>query len=142
MAVQVELSWDLVEEILVWLSVHSLVRFKCVSKQWHLLLSNPVFIRRHMKTRSSIQPERIFFLRGISCNGTEFSICTPYNNGDDGILFQPLEKRFLAQHWEECYDLVDHCNGLLCVSCRCKKSSSVIVWNPSTKEEKRLRAPE
>ncbi|GKV30070.1 hypothetical protein SLEP1_g38931 [Rubroshorea leprosula] len=46
-----------------------------------------------------------------------------------------------AQHWEECYDVVDHCNGLLCVSCRCQKNSGVIVWNPS-KEEKRLRAPD
>ncbi|GKV30049.1 hypothetical protein SLEP1_g38913 [Rubroshorea leprosula] len=50
----------------------------------------------------------------------------------------------MQQH-EVYYDIVDHCNGLLCVLL-CSKEimnwKAVVVWNPSTKEQKRLRAPD
>lgn len=44
-----ELLDEMVWEILIRLPVESLVRFKLVSKAWQAMISNPVFIRAHLK---------------------------------------------------------------------------------------------
>ncbi|XP_059635812.1 F-box/kelch-repeat protein At3g06240-like [Cornus florida] len=46
------IPYDLVMEILSWLPVKSILRFKCVSKSWLAMLTNPHFVKLHL-TRSS-----------------------------------------------------------------------------------------
>ncbi|KAG2694674.1 hypothetical protein I3760_08G155600 [Carya illinoinensis] len=43
---------DLIIEILLRLPVKSLVRFRCVSKQWFSLISDPRFAKVHFKRKS------------------------------------------------------------------------------------------
>lgn len=43
-----ELLDEIVWEILIWLPVESLVRFKSVCKAWHSIISNPSFVRAHL----------------------------------------------------------------------------------------------
>ncbi|KAK4592547.1 hypothetical protein RGQ29_016898 [Quercus rubra] len=40
---------ELVEEMLAWLPVKSLVRFKCVKKSWTALFQTPTFIAKHLR---------------------------------------------------------------------------------------------
>lgn len=42
------LPQDIIVEILTWLPVKSLCRFRCVSKPWRFLISNPDFIKSHL----------------------------------------------------------------------------------------------
>ncbi|GKV46216.1 hypothetical protein SLEP1_g53215 [Rubroshorea leprosula] len=51
---------DLIEEILLRLGVKSLLRFRCVSKQWFFLLSNQQFITRHLKIQTSKRTRQEF----------------------------------------------------------------------------------
>ncbi|KAL0007208.1 hypothetical protein SO802_008710 [Lithocarpus litseifolius] len=44
---------ELVEEILAWLTVKSLVRFKCVKKSWSALFQTPTFIAKHLRYNQS-----------------------------------------------------------------------------------------
>ncbi|XP_050282647.1 F-box/kelch-repeat protein At3g06240-like [Quercus robur] len=44
---------ELVEEILAWLPVKSLVRFKCVKKSWTALFQTPNFIAKHLRSSQS-----------------------------------------------------------------------------------------
>ncbi|WVZ20900.1 hypothetical protein V8G54_008222 [Vigna mungo] len=46
---------ELIEEILSWLPTKILMRFKCVSKKWYFLISNPYFLKLHQE-RSSLSP--------------------------------------------------------------------------------------
>ncbi|KAL0363267.1 UNVERIFIED_CONTAM: F-box protein [Sesamum calycinum] len=43
------LPHELVFEILSWLPVSSLLRFKCVSKRWSSTIQDPAFVDVHMK---------------------------------------------------------------------------------------------
>ncbi|GAV63524.1 F-box domain-containing protein [Cephalotus follicularis] len=45
---KISLPFELVFEILSWLPVESLLRFKCVSKQWYSLIRDPGFIKKHL----------------------------------------------------------------------------------------------
>lgn len=49
MNVPVELLDELVLEILIRLPVKSLLRFKLVSKAWRAIISDPLFIRKHLE---------------------------------------------------------------------------------------------
>ncbi|WVY97154.1 hypothetical protein V8G54_029305 [Vigna mungo] len=40
---------ELIEEILSWLPTNILMRFKCLSKKWHSLISNSYFLKLHKK---------------------------------------------------------------------------------------------
>ncbi|MCI01387.1 F-box protein [Trifolium medium] len=46
------ISQELLVEILSLLSVKAIVRFKCVSKSWNNLISNPTFVEKHLKISS------------------------------------------------------------------------------------------
>ncbi|PON34669.1 F-box domain containing protein [Parasponia andersonii] len=44
-----ELSLDVITEILIWTPVNSLLRSKCVSKEWHSSIQDPYFVSIHMR---------------------------------------------------------------------------------------------
>ena len=48
-----ELPEDIVPDILKWLPVKSLVRFRCVSKSWHSLITSSSFIHMHLHFNQS-----------------------------------------------------------------------------------------
>ncbi|KAH1260176.1 F-box/kelch-repeat protein [Glycine max] len=43
---------DLIVEILSWVEVKNLMRFRCVSKSWNSLIFNPTFIKLHLQRSS------------------------------------------------------------------------------------------
>ncbi|KAK7259382.1 hypothetical protein RIF29_24989 [Crotalaria pallida] len=56
---------DLIIEILSWLPVKSLLQFRCVCKTWKSLISNPNFVKLHLR-RSARNP--YLFLKREACS--------------------------------------------------------------------------
>ncbi|PHU10110.1 hypothetical protein BC332_21970 [Capsicum chinense] len=52
---------DLRMDILQSLSVKSLLRFKCISKNWYNLINNPVFVRKHFNYHGNKKRPKILF---------------------------------------------------------------------------------
>ncbi|PRQ21525.1 putative F-box domain-containing protein [Rosa chinensis] len=58
---QIPLPAEIIIEILSWLTVKSLCRFRCVSKPWRSLISNKKFIAMH--TRKALEDKEVFLGR-------------------------------------------------------------------------------
>ncbi|GKV46219.1 hypothetical protein SLEP1_g53218 [Rubroshorea leprosula] len=101
MAQQTQFAPDLIEVILLRLGVKSLLRFKCLSKQWFLLLSNQQFITRRLKIQTSICTHQEFIVQ--SSKDSNLAVST-LNANADRILFPLLETNCL-QH--RCLELVN-----------------------------------
>ncbi|KAL6143140.1 hypothetical protein ACLB2K_053835 [Fragaria x ananassa] len=106
---------DILTEILVRVPARPLVRFKCISKYWHFLISDPKFCHRHT-LRNPHSPISAFFSHFTSkfcfvphhldhgptstCNLTEFPpTCNPLNflHNLDGIhIVQSCNDLFLC----------------------------------------------
>jgi F-box interacting protein len=57
-AAALSLSGDSIFDILSWTPVKSVCRFRCVSKEWLALISDPVFIAKH-KSRAAPEPRLV-----------------------------------------------------------------------------------
>lgn len=122
---------DTIMEILSWLPVQSLLQFKCVSKVWMTLISEPYFITKHLKN---------------SRNSQKLLVSLRYRLRNEYTLYTcPLSS---VQRIEEVQKL-----DYPCVKgrpCRCKiycsydnlvivgvsdyEHDRVLLWNPSTRE--------
>ncbi|KAF7837207.1 F-box/kelch-repeat protein [Senna tora] len=125
---------ELIVEILSWLPVKFLLRFRCVCKYWKSLISDPQFAKKHLRmstmdtkfTRHNIifcfaKPR--FTVRSCSLD----SVCNNLPTSAVKMKY-PLKAR-------NRYDLlVGSCNGLLCFAI---KQSHVLVWNPSIRISKK-----
>ncbi|GLT60648.1 hypothetical protein SLA2020_334050 [Shorea laevis] len=124
---------DLLADIFSRLPLRSLMRFKCLTQAWRLLFSNSKFIKYHLGDKNFfISPPSLYRLRIESCfegEGCLEAVDVEYPSGD----YEPA---------------IIHCDGILCIftGTRSFHPSSgtfvskdmVIVWNPLTKEHKRL----
>ncbi|WVZ14044.1 hypothetical protein V8G54_011610 [Vigna mungo] len=105
------LPHELILEILSWLPVTSLMRFRCVSKTWKFLISNPYLVKLHFE-RSSRTPQILLlerqryksqcFLAGL--DSLPCLIQNPAPSSCGRIL--PCPKPYK-------YNLFGSCNGLL-----------------------------
>ncbi|XP_059639015.1 F-box/kelch-repeat protein At3g06240-like [Cornus florida] len=124
----------------------SLLQFRCVSKSWRSLISDPHFIRTHLNqslSKSNIQTQRIL----IASLNRPFRFYAG-SAGNDHIAESKID--FLVQYnpprkWQ----IVGSCNGLICMVANyghkyiCNPSMYVLerfiyVFNPSTRESKQI----
>ncbi|KAM0966877.1 hypothetical protein ACFX13_022895 [Malus domestica] len=126
----VALNQDLVTLILVRLPVKSLLRFKCVSKQWLCLISSQNFYSRHRSLSSacillSRIPSLISHL-SLNCSSSE----QPFSSLD-----------FIDD--SAGVKLLQSINGLVlgCSFYKLGKTISYYVCNPSTRQFSTLRPP-
>lgn len=105
--VVVQLSLDVIAEILSRLRVKDLIRFKSVCKAWLQLISSQEFIQLHLK-RSSLRPIRLLKL--------DFDVdCCRLPSPDD-----PCGANFFSG---------SSCDGLVCVFN--KRHGLIHIWNPA-----------
>ncbi|XP_042497489.1 F-box protein At3g07870-like [Macadamia integrifolia] len=147
-----EVMWSLLpseieENILSRLPMKSLMRFRCVCKDWCSLVTKHHFIKMQFNHSTQIQESSkiIFAYKGKvyyvdvedcvnQCIGTSQRITMrrelvlPFRNHDD-------MKRELDLPY--CLKVSGSCNGLLCLSCL----DYLRLLNPVTKEYKRLPYP-
>ncbi|XP_058754648.1 F-box/kelch-repeat protein At3g23880-like [Vicia villosa] len=144
------ISNDLIAEVLSLLKVKSVVRFRCVSKNWDTLISDPTFVKLHLKKSAKLNPhfllitEHRTFIPGESPYGSddecEYECCViPYSISS--LLENPsfalsVDSYDMVQH-KECSKTIGSCNGLVCLSgesiIRADKECWFRLWNPATR---------
>ncbi|MCI08793.1 F-box/kelch-repeat protein, partial [Trifolium medium] len=142
---------NLIEEILSFLNVKSLMQFKCVCKSWKTLItSDPIFIKLHLKRSARnghlalIYDEfNIIRLPLTSLIHHNTSITTPLPANPyfhepcfrDSFFHQPDAPHY--PYWSY-LKVVGSCNGLLCLYGYVTNYSDyeeifLYLWNPATK---------
>ncbi|XP_050373071.1 F-box protein At5g07610-like [Argentina anserina] len=114
---------DLITDILLRLPVKSLLRFKCVSKQWHSLISEPRFSRHY---RSLASAGIIFcgtneLIHHVSCSGRNSE--PPFKSLD-----------FISD--SAGIKILQSCNGLIlcCSLFELGKNRNYYICNPSARQ--------
>uniref|UniRef100_A0A7N0TQI1 F-box domain-containing protein n=1 Tax=Kalanchoe fedtschenkoi TaxID=63787 RepID=A0A7N0TQI1_KALFE len=132
------LATDVIPDILSLLPVKTLVRFRCVCRQWNSLIRDPMFIELHLnRTMSDIEETRRWrFLlpeahtcplrsfRSLNCKN-------PDSVDDQDFILSVDYPRHKRTYDDRHVRVVGSCNGLVCLL---HKLNHYILWNPSTGE--------
>ncbi|KAK7861053.1 f-box/kelch-repeat protein [Quercus suber] len=119
------------------------MRFKCVSKAWHTLISSHQFAKSHFQ-RASQNPNRMNVLvltdNCALSSGCEALFQSPAIHG------QPVDVDFPGfPLWDEEHvkTKLASCNGLVCIELfdLDEWTAQYLVWNPSTKSYKNIPNP-
>ncbi|XP_022874175.1 F-box/kelch-repeat protein At3g06240-like [Olea europaea var. sylvestris] len=126
------LPWDITIEILSRLPVKSLLRFNCVSKSFYSLISQDShFKRKHLDHQSANHNLILNLEHAPECL---FSCSLSSLSSDDQEDVVVLDNPIKVESWD-CLRIARSCNGLLCIQ---DIAGIVCIWNPSTRELKRL----
>ncbi|XP_059440355.1 F-box/kelch-repeat protein At3g23880-like [Corylus avellana] len=135
-----ELAEDLVTQILLWLPVVSLLRFKCVCKSWYALITHQNFVRKHLLHNNNNNNSNTHLLLKTS-NKTmdDYVVSTiSYEELQVSPLTQPLPPQYFrnGEPFGEMFSIsvVGSCNGLVCL--HAYDTLKVVIWNPTTRETK------
>jgi len=146
-----DLPEDIHTLILKRLPVKSLLRFRCVCKSWLHLITSPRFIQQHLDfSNRCLRSRRARIILSRYCD-TLLSIgpeepsappppLPPNNNNKITGFEEAVELDFgLVQNLP--YYVKGHCDGLLCLVINDGGDGSIVIWNPSIGESKRLPLP-
>lgn len=114
------IPWEIIIDILNRLPPKSLMRFRCVSKQWCSLIESPDFVQMHLKQSTATQTNLSLIL------------------GFLGVYSIDLDKLDYAQVLRPPFsssDVSNSCNGLVVLL---GQNQTPFLWNPSTKKYKTL----
>ncbi|XP_050378509.1 F-box/kelch-repeat protein At3g06240-like [Argentina anserina] len=144
---------DVVEQILSTLPPKSLMRFKCVSKRWYALITNPIFVAKHLSYSKHNSLTTSVLLKRLVCKDTKeaedhepetvLSFVKFRNNIDDNggkhahehNSYSGVEDvKFLPKTSSRWLHIVGHCDGIVCLAA----THEVLLWNPAIQESKPL----
>ncbi|KAJ7976539.1 F-box protein [Quillaja saponaria] len=140
------LSEDVVIEILPWLPVESLLRFKSVCKSWYTLITNSAFITQHLHNKKKISDQKHLLVKYCpeSTRDNVFSLFSSYKsktNSNNQLLDLPdilstISNRNLPhpEIFDRNIQIVGSCNGLVCLL----GETYIVVWNPAIREVSKL----
>ncbi|XP_058739585.1 F-box/kelch-repeat protein At3g06240-like [Vicia villosa] len=122
---------ELVAEVLSFLPVKSLLQLRCVSKSWKSLISDPIFVKRHLK-RSARNPNltlvSYFFVED------EAAFCLMEN---PPIIVRRFYDPYHQLKDMDCSSIIGSCNGLICLLglsyFNSHKEMCLRFWNPATR---------
>ncbi|KAE7995730.1 hypothetical protein FH972_000500 [Carpinus fangiana] len=129
-----ELPEDLVTQILLWLPVVSLLRFKCVCKSWYALITHQNFVRKHLLHNNNNNSNTHLLLNAFNDTVGDFVISTISYEELQITLTHPLPRTYFGNGDNFTICVVGSCNGLVCL--RAYNTLKVVIWNPTTKETK------
>ncbi|KAJ4823578.1 hypothetical protein Tsubulata_039617, partial [Turnera subulata] len=118
---------DFVEEILAHLPNKSIMRFRCVSKEWSSYLVSDEFY----KLRFTLRPHE----RLLKLTDSGFS----FINYEDSLI-PSTEQSFPFKKPNKLVDFIGSCDGLVCLSLGCplhgrsfdSSKQELVLWNPCT----------
>ena len=146
----VDLPPEIMHDILSRLPVKPLCRFKCVSKPWQSLISDPVFVANYSKAAIAfLRRRRLFFtyfhgkkIRVYSLN-LDQQLLNENPNNVDGLVASPTELDF-GRDWRILGGSIHSSSSAGLFLCELFSSSRFEGWgliNPVTKESKKLPKP-
>ncbi|XVF56765.1 hypothetical protein PTKIN_Ptkin06aG0146000 [Pterospermum kingtungense] len=124
---------DLLTEILLRLPTKSLIKFKCVSRQWLSIVSDPDFClshTRHHQSNGFLSPTALLLKGDCFTPPSEFSI-VPLKHYSKVPFFHYI--------LDSDVKILQSCNGLLL--CESSRRSLYLICNPTTKSFRRLYPP-
>ncbi|KAL4616413.1 hypothetical protein ACB092_07G197100 [Castanea dentata] len=139
---------DVVEDILGQLPVKSLTRFRCVSKSFDSIITDPTFITKHFKLNLNQSESLIstnthsgyllYTTKVKNRSPSSKHLCAVLRNNDSTLT---QISRFEIPSLFEKHSLVGFCNGLFCLASRDNDLNHIIyLWNPSIRMFKKLLA--
>ncbi|KAJ1393158.1 F-box-like domain superfamily [Sesbania bispinosa] len=134
---------ELIGNILSWLPVKSLMRFQCVCKSWKSLISDPQFVKLHLRQSSAKNGDlahlRLVFERKIDNTGNKIVSSCSYNE----LIENPttvVNRRNSHFRLKNKYRSIGTCNGLISFvgvqlgeGKKDKDRCWVKFWNPTIK---------
>ncbi|PHT33104.1 hypothetical protein CQW23_29441 [Capsicum baccatum] len=132
----VPLQEEITMEILSRLPVWSLLRFKCVSKGWMALISEPYFTMKHLNHAKNNQNPQKFLVSRKDLLEVEFSLyCSSLSSVQRIEEVQKLDCPSNGKLWRHCklyccYDSL----ALIRVFNYHDKTNRLLLWNPTTRE--------
>ncbi|KAH0742751.1 hypothetical protein KY290_030744 [Solanum tuberosum] len=126
---------DVAMEIISRLSVRSLLRFKCVSKLWMTLISDPYFSKKHLNHARNDGSSQKILVHIWYPRYDEFSLyCSSLSSVQQIEHVQKLDFPCNDKPWR--YSLYCCCNGMALMGfCNYPdKHFQLLLWNPSTRE--------
>ncbi|XP_057746787.1 F-box/kelch-repeat protein At3g23880-like [Arachis stenosperma] len=122
---------ELVEKILVWLPVKSLIRFRCVSKQWLSLISDSRFAILHYAAPTNKNTRLLYLSSEVPearCVDLEASIRGDY------ALQLPLSCRHFS------LSILGSCRGFILLRIHVH-GAALLLWNPVTGSHRSVPYP-
>ncbi|TKY53299.1 SWI/SNF-related matrix-associated actin-dependent regulator of chromatin [Spatholobus suberectus] len=120
---------ELFVEILSWVPVKALMRFRCVSKWWNSLVFDPTFVKLHLQRTSKNTQVLLTF------DNYESKYCAPCSI--HGLLENPSSTIYGCHPFKHGYRLLGVCNGLVCLLDSYRGNGfvgyCVRFWNPATR---------
>ncbi|XP_074266619.1 F-box protein CPR1-like [Silene latifolia] len=133
---------DLMVDILVWLPAKSVLRFKCVCKEWYNLINNnPLFLKLHLN--KSLEPNSQH--NNCILYWTTSILCVV-----DNLYDHPPPVKVTKLNWpitiedDDCIRQVGSCNGLVCFNVTAMPSNrirSFLICNLTTRTFKSIFPP-
>ncbi|XP_038710478.1 F-box/kelch-repeat protein At3g23880-like [Tripterygium wilfordii] len=128
-----EIPEDLVTDILLYLPVKSLRRFRCVCKSWCDLFENPSFVTEHHHKQITLNSD-VRFVIGRDYSSTYEPIISIIKDDGDEIPSVTEAISFVSVCFGKFNQVLGPINGLYCVC----GDEFFTIWNPATREIKRL----
>ncbi|KAF5181528.1 F-box protein cpr1 [Thalictrum thalictroides] len=139
MPINCDMPEDVIFNILLWLPVVSLLRFKSVCKSWCSLIGSSTFITQHLHHRTilaskdndqiiAFDPEQSTV---HSCTSSSFSLLS----GDKFELCEILDLPVPYESGGCLPNIIASCNGIICL---CMERNIIMLWNPAIKQYKVL----
>ncbi|TKY46646.1 F-box/kelch-repeat protein [Spatholobus suberectus] len=135
----VALPEDLIVEILSWIPVKALIRFRCVSKTWNSLISHPTFVKLHLQRSSKNAHILLPFMEDVNPEGDESVLCTRAAPCSIRRFLEdpPSTIDACCHRFDRLYFVFGSCNGLVCVHDFFAgdefREHWVRFWNPATR---------
>ncbi|XP_073280559.1 F-box/kelch-repeat protein At3g23880-like [Primulina huaijiensis] len=118
------LSEDVIIEILSRLPVKSLIRFRCVCKSWYVLVRDPIFITKHYKYLSSKERDHLLVIKRDNTTN-ERVISLLKNDGDETFADREFPPFFNDTFGH--VRLIGPCNGIVALY---GFHDNIVLWNP------------
>jgi F-box interacting protein len=126
---------DLIIEVLSFLTVKLLMRFRCVCKSWNSLISNPSFIKIHQnkseRNKQIIRIERDFSRIVSKCLIVN---SLPVRGLVENPLITLVDEPYCGLKEEDSIIVVGSCNGLVCLLGYYKLEYWFYFYNPATRK--------
>ncbi|XP_047964683.1 putative F-box protein At3g16210 [Salvia hispanica] len=126
---------DIIQEILSYLPVKTLLRFRCVSKSWYCLIGSNRFIKTHLLKSKTHLPRHERWQNIFMSNSKNPNLLFKRCPHDDLI---PIDDP-INHHLIRGSKFVGHINGLVCIR---NLPALFFLWNPATRISIQLTKPD